>query len=141
MKCAYCRRAIRWRQSLLTPADFHGENYISLSRTDSYRQLLDALFVEHQVKRRMVVETHSAASICAMVRAGVGISVVNPLTALDYAGNGVVVRLLALKCLLPLAWCARCTVPAPRWSMLFARHLQESMPRILTSLEALLTTA
>ena len=31
---------------MLTPADFHGENYISLSRTDSYRQLLDALFVE-----------------------------------------------------------------------------------------------
>ncbi len=69
-------------QATLTPADFQGENYISLSRTDSYRQLLDALFLEHQVKRRMVVETHSAASICAMVRAGAGISVVNPLTAL-----------------------------------------------------------
>ena len=82
---------------MLTPADFHGENYISLSRTDSYRQLLDALFVEHQVKRRMVVETHSAASICAMVRAGVGISVVNPLTALDYAGNGVVVRRFSVE--------------------------------------------
>jgi DNA-binding transcriptional LysR family regulator len=93
----------------LTPADFHGENYISLSRTDSYRQLLDALFVEHQVKRRMVVETHSAASICAMVRAGVGISVVNPLTALDYAGNGVVVRRFSVEVPLPLAWCARCT--------------------------------
>ncbi len=68
-------------QATLTPADLQGENYISLSRTDSYRQLLDALFLEHQVKRRMVVETHSAASICAMVRAGAGISVVNPLTA------------------------------------------------------------
>ncbi len=31
---------------------FQGENYISLSRTDSYRQLLDQLFTEHQVKRR-----------------------------------------------------------------------------------------
>jgi DNA-binding transcriptional LysR family regulator len=76
-------------QSVLTPADFHGENYISLSQTDSYRQLLDSLFAEHQVKRRMVVETHSAASICAMVRAGVGIAVVNPLTALDYAEAGL----------------------------------------------------
>ena len=70
-------------KAVLTPQDFQGENYISLSRTDSYRQLLDTLFNEHQVKRRMVIETHSAASICAMVRAGVGISVVNPLTALD----------------------------------------------------------
>ena len=77
MKSACCPPAIRWRRRRRsTPADFQGENYISLSRTDSYRQLLDALFLEHQVKRRMVVETHSAASICAMVRAGAGISVV-----------------------------------------------------------------
>lgn len=60
------------KKAVLTPQDFQGENYISLSRTDSYRQLLDSLFNEHQVKRRMVIETHSAASICAMVRAGVG---------------------------------------------------------------------
>ncbi|HEM8746290.1 TPA: LysR family transcriptional regulator [Enterobacter sichuanensis] len=79
-------------KSVLTPEDFHGESYISLSQTDSYRQLLDTLFAEHQVKRRMVVETHSAASICAMVRAGVGVAVVNPLTALDYAGSGIVIR-------------------------------------------------
>jgi DNA-binding transcriptional LysR family regulator len=52
-------------KTVLAPEDFHGENYISLSQTDSYRQLLDTLFAEHQVKRRMVVETHSAASICA----------------------------------------------------------------------------
>ena len=77
---------------MLEPADFHGENYISLSQTDSYRHLLDTLFTEHQVKRRMVVETHSAASICAMVRAGAGIAVVNPLTALDYAASGIVLR-------------------------------------------------
>jgi DNA-binding transcriptional LysR family regulator len=36
-------------KAVLTPEDFHGENYISLSQTDSYRQLLDTLFAEHQV--------------------------------------------------------------------------------------------
>ncbi|MEX9252493.1 LysR family transcriptional regulator [Pseudenterobacter timonensis] len=77
-------------RSVLTPADFHGENYISLSQSDSYRHLLDSLFAEHQVKRRMVVETHSAASICALTRAGVGIAVVNPLTAMDYASDIVI---------------------------------------------------
>jgi hypothetical protein len=46
MRCAYCRGAIRLPASRrYAPADFHGENYISLSRTDSYRQLLDALFL------------------------------------------------------------------------------------------------
>ncbi len=105
MKSACCPPAIRaGGAGDADPADFQGENYISLSRTDSYRQLLDALFLEHQVKRRMVVETHSAASICAMVRAGAGISVVNPLTALDYADSGVVVRRCsASRCRLPSA--------------------------------------
>ncbi len=81
-----CARAV------LTPQDFAGENYVSLSRADSYRQLLDTLFHEQGVERRLALETHSAASVCAMVRAGVGISVVNPLTALDYADSGVVMR-------------------------------------------------
>ncbi|MEN4770431.1 LysR family transcriptional regulator [Duffyella gerundensis] len=76
----------------LSPADFADEHYISLSRTDSYRQLLDTLFLEHRVERRMVMETHSAASVCAMVKAGVGVSVVNPLTALDYADSGVIIK-------------------------------------------------
>lgn len=80
------------QREMLTPQDFSGENYVSLSRTDSYRQLLDTLFHEQGVERRMVMETHSAASVCAMVKAGVGISVVNPLTALDYVDSGVVMR-------------------------------------------------
>ncbi|BCQ46622.1 LysR family transcriptional regulator [Erwinia rhapontici] len=56
----------------LTPQDFAGQRYISLSRTDSYRQILDGVFAEQGVQRHMVMETHSAASVCSMVRAGVG---------------------------------------------------------------------
>ncbi len=84
-------------KTCLTPADFADQDYISLSRTDSYRQLLDNLFIEQGVKRRMVLETHSAASVCAMVRAGVGVSIVNPLTALDYAGSGVAIRRFSIE--------------------------------------------
>ncbi|MGG2142540.1 LysR family transcriptional regulator [Symbiopectobacterium sp. RP] len=79
-------------RQILTPEDFRHERFISLSSSDSYRQLLDKLFDSAGIARDMVLETHSAASVCAMVRAGVGISIVNPLTALDYAASGVVVR-------------------------------------------------
>lgn len=79
-------------RAVLAPADFHHQPYISLSATDGYRQLLDRLFAAAGIERGMVVETHSAASVCAMVRAGVGISIVNPLTALDYAASGVVLK-------------------------------------------------
>lgn len=79
-------------RSVLTPADFDRRAFISLSATDGYRQQLDRLFTHAGVERDMIVETHSAASVCAMVRAGVGISIVNPLTALDYADSGVVLK-------------------------------------------------
>ena len=128
-------------QATLTPADFQGENYISLSRTDSYRQLLDALFLEHQVKRRMVVETHSAASICAMVRAGAGISVVNPLTALDYADSGVVVRRFSVE--VPFTVSLIRPLHRPRSALVdaFVAHLQQRLPQILTPLASVLQRA
>ncbi|WPD74884.1 LysR family transcriptional regulator [Dickeya fangzhongdai] len=78
------------RKAVLTPEDFRDQPFVSLSSTDSYRQLLDQQFEQANVTRRLVLDTHSAASVCAMVRAGVGLSIVNPLTAVDYAGSGAV---------------------------------------------------
>ena len=126
------------QREVLTPQDFQGENYISLSRSDSYRQLLDALFTEHQVKRRMVVETHSAASVCAMVRAGVGVSVVNPLTALDYASSGVVVRPFSIAVPFTVSLIRPLHRPASALVDAFSAHLQQAVSRIIAPLEAVL---
>jgi DNA-binding transcriptional LysR family regulator len=76
----------------LSPEDFAGQDFISLSLLDQYRQRLDALFEERAITRRLVIETTSAASVCAMVRQGLGLALVNPLTALDEAGRGVQIR-------------------------------------------------
>ena len=122
------------QKQILTPADFQGENYISLSQTDSYRQLLDTLFAEHQVKRRMVVETHSAASICAMVRAGVGIAVVNPLTALDYAGTGIVIRRFSVSVPFTVSLIRPRHRPASARVDAFSAHLQGGLSALTAKL-------
>jgi DNA-binding transcriptional LysR family regulator len=122
----------------LTPQDFAGENYISLSRTDSYRQLLDSLFQEHDVKRRMVVETHSAASVCAMVRAGAGVSVVNPLTALDYASSGVVARRFSVAVPFTVSLIRPLHRPASALVSAFSEHLHDNMHVYIDPLNALL---
>ncbi|MTH45292.1 LysR family transcriptional regulator [Intestinirhabdus alba] len=126
------------RKPTLTPEDFHGENYISLSRSDSYRQLLDALFSERQVARRMVVETHSAASICALVRAGAGVSVVNPLTALDYAASGVVVRRFSVAVPFTVSLIRPLHRPASALVDAFCAHLQSSHRRLEQALADIL---
>ena len=125
-------------KALLTPQDFNGENYISLSRTDSYRQLLDGLFSEQDIKRRMVVETHSAASVCAMVRAGTGISIVNPLTALDYAGSGIAIRRFSIDVPFTVSLVRPLHRPASALVDAFVAHLQASAGSITRPLETML---
>lgn len=94
----------------LTPADFAGQPFVSLSPSDPYRQLLDETFASHQVERRLVAETHSAVAVCAMVREGVGLAIVNPLTALDYAGRGLAIRRFSV----PIAFCISIVQPLHR---------------------------
>ncbi len=125
-------------KTVLTPDDFQGENFISLSRLDSYRQLLDTLFAEHQVKRRMVVETHSAASVCAMVRAGAGVSIVNPLTALDYAASGVTVRRFSIDVPFTVSLIRPLHRPASSLVDAFSKHLQTHLSRLVEPLEVIL---
>lgn len=79
-------------KSAISPADFHQQPFISLSATDIYRQQVDSLFQQHEIERDLIMETHSAASVCAMVKQGLGLAIVNPLTALDYQGAGLVIR-------------------------------------------------
>jgi len=76
----------------LTPHDFAGADFVSLAAGDPYRAQIDAVFAAAGVARHIRVETHSAVAVCAMVEAGIGLALVNPLTALACANAGLVVR-------------------------------------------------
>jgi DNA-binding transcriptional LysR family regulator len=85
------------RKKRLQPSDFEGEHFIGLALNDPYRQAIDRLFSTHGVRRIECLETDSAAAVCAMVRQGLGVAIVNPLTALECRGNGLEVRPLAVE--------------------------------------------
>ncbi|MDD2179389.1 LysR family transcriptional regulator [Acidovorax sp. D2M1] len=85
------------RQPVLQLGDFVGEFFVSLSADDPYRRLIDARFAEAGVARTLRVETHSAAAVCAMVEQGLGIAIVNPVTALAAASERLVLRRLAFS--------------------------------------------
>ncbi len=84
-------------QPVLDLADFAGEFFVSLSAEDPYRRLIDARFAEAGVERTLRVETHSAAAVCAMVEQGLGIAIVNPVTALAACSERLVLRRLAFS--------------------------------------------
>ena len=79
-------------RSHLTPKDFAGEAFISLGPSTLLRYRIDAVFADHDVARTMHVETQLTMVACAMVASGVGVSIVDPFTAEEYAGRGITIR-------------------------------------------------
>ena len=84
------------RKARLQPRDFTGERFISLAVGDPYRTAIDAMFEDAKVHRATLLETTSAVAVCAMVRQGLGVAIVNPLTALELSGPDLVVRPLTV---------------------------------------------
>jgi DNA-binding transcriptional LysR family regulator len=81
---------------VLQPQDFAGERFISLAEGDPYRSAIDQMFSQAQVQRNAALETASAVAICAMVRQGLGVAIVNPLTARELSGPELLVRPLTV---------------------------------------------
>ncbi|WP_312412947.1 LysR family transcriptional regulator [Comamonas sp.] len=85
------------RKRALQPADFAGQAFISLAEGDPYRTQIDQVFADAGVGRQMLLETHSAVAVCAMVQNGLGLAIVNPFTAQACMGQGLVQRPLAFS--------------------------------------------
>jgi len=81
---------------VLSPADFAGQRFVSLAPGDPYRSAIDQMFADAGVNRILALETASAVAVCAMVRQGLGLAIVNPLTALALGGSDLVVRPLSV---------------------------------------------
>ncbi|WP_367372091.1 LysR family transcriptional regulator [Pseudomonas lini] len=79
-------------RSLLVMEDFRGVDFINFSGLDIYRQTLDEHFRQAGVNRHTVIETTNAASVCAMVRQQLGVAIINPLSAVEESGRGLVIR-------------------------------------------------
>ena len=68
---------------LVGPADLAGENFITFSAGSSLRTQIDAFFRTAAIEPRVVVETDLGASACKLVSSGIGVSLINPMAALE----------------------------------------------------------
>ena len=71
----------------LEPADFAGERFISFQSGSALRSRIDQIFSAAQIERHIVVETDLGASVCGLVSAGLGVSLINPLAAREESEN------------------------------------------------------
>ncbi|HGW4592943.1 TPA: LysR family transcriptional regulator [Proteus mirabilis] len=125
------------KKALLQPQDFHQTRFISLSANDSYRQLIDAMFIKQEITRQLIMETQSAASICAMVSKGIGVSIVNPITALDYQYSDLCIRPLSFT----IPFTVSLITPSHRPSSQLVRYFIDVMKTTLANYPKQLTHA
>jgi DNA-binding transcriptional LysR family regulator len=72
--------------------DLHGQSFVHLWRGHAERRQIDAALEQARVSVVAKVETQYATGVCALVAAGVGVGVVNPIVLLGAAAFDVEVR-------------------------------------------------
>ncbi|MFC3170380.1 MULTISPECIES: LysR substrate-binding domain-containing protein [Paracoccus] len=75
---------------VLEPEDFHRQPFIALGSEISTRSDTDQFFSARKVQPRVVAEAQLSFAICAMVAAGTGVSIIEPITALHCAELGMI---------------------------------------------------
>ncbi|OPX55535.1 DNA-binding transcriptional regulator, LysR family [Oceanospirillum multiglobuliferum] len=79
-------------QEVIRPQDLDGENFISMGVDQSLRHKIDSVFDSAGVKRQLNIDTQLSYGACGFVQSGMGVSLVDPITALHYQKLGVVAR-------------------------------------------------
>ena len=88
----------------LSPMDFDGEPFISFPAGSPVRAQIDGIFQQAGASRVIVAEAGLGASICALVGAGLGLSVINPLAASEEREkSGIEIRPFGKRMMMSIA--------------------------------------
>lgn len=109
-------------KQILHPADFEGTEFISQSPVDPIRLHLDEVFRQNQVHRVLSLEACDSFTICKMVMEGLGVSIINPMTALSIPQDCIELRRFSI----PVPYCINVIRPEFRpHSQLFDQFIED----------------
>lgn len=89
-------------RDVIQATDLADEPFVSLGSVDHSRQIIDRVMERCGVRRRLEVDTVLSATACALVAEGLGVSIVDLMTARDYERHGVLVRLFRPRIAFPV---------------------------------------
>jgi len=124
----------------LAPKDLAGHDFVALGRDTPFSHLLERVFSDAGVVRRIMVEVGHSAMAGAMVASGHGITVLDPVSALNQlAQGGVALRRFApeVPCETRLIHPARSGLPL--LAQTFIKHLETHVRLFETELNAALS--
>lgn len=79
-------------KQVIQAQDLAGEPFVSLGPQDQSRMLIDKIFDDLQVSRKMQIETGQSETACSFVALGAGVSVVDPISAAGCIEGELIVR-------------------------------------------------
>lgn len=113
--------------------------FIALNPEDASRRRLEAALAAQGTRLHVSMHTPYAASVCELALHGLGVGIVNPITALDYAERGLAVRRLSVDvtftCLLAIPAGRLLSGTAKSLLALMRKQVQEDEQRLRTHLK------
>lgn len=79
-------------RSEIDVADLEGERFISLLEEDRCQLEIDAVFARHKVSRNVVLKCQLTETCCSFAAAGLGISIVDPMSAAGFDASELLVK-------------------------------------------------
>lgn len=72
--------------------DLREERFVSLGPESGIRQRINMAFEDARVPMNLVIESQLSATVCAFVREGAGVALVDPISAGEFLGMGLVAK-------------------------------------------------
>jgi len=82
-------------REVIAPRDLKGESLVTLSNFDHWRLAVETALEKDEIEPRRRVDTFTTFVACELVLKGVGIAIVDALSALESAGTGMAIRRFA----------------------------------------------
>lgn len=81
----------------ISPEDINQKSFVSLGQNDPYAKRLQSVFEASDVTPKTVIEVHNSIMAAEAVAQGVGLTIINPFSALSFKHRDVVFRRFTKK--------------------------------------------
>jgi DNA-binding transcriptional LysR family regulator len=82
---------------VIHPEDLRGESLVTFPPGDRYRRRFDRMFEDIGLSNSIRIETNTAGSVCALVEEGVGVGLVNPISAWAWRDRRIAIRRFSIS--------------------------------------------
>lgn len=127
--------------SVIEAADLQDEPFISFSADTHMRQIIDHEFQSQGIDRKLTIDAYMSEPACIFVANGLGVSVVDPFTAAEFAAQG---RLVVKPFRPQIAYEFRLLRPRNRPISLlakaFSKYIQDSIDQHIAEASARVAT-